>query len=275
MPVKCGVSQGSIFGPLIFILFINDLPKYVQSCNLYADDTMIEKSGRTLDEIIPYIQSDIDNLLDSQSAIMIIGSSQRLKEFENCQHIGLTIASSPLNYSNSYNYLGIEIDSTFSWNPVIKNVCKKLRSSLSALQQLSHTIPPRSLLTVYYSYFQCHIDYCLSIWGHTMYTKENIHKIQGFQNKPAGIISNDFDYDHSGITAVKQLGFLTVIERRGYLILITVFKCLNGLAPHYLSDSFEYVSDVHSRVTRQCYHCLYAEITTIQRFSLVELTAST
>ena len=49
---------------LLFIKFINDLPKYVQSCNLYADDTMIEKSGQTLYEIISYIQSDIDNLLD-------------------------------------------------------------------------------------------------------------------------------------------------------------------------------------------------------------------
>ena len=68
-----------------FIIFINDLPKYVQSCNLYADDTMIEKSGKTLDEIIPYIQSDIDNLLDwfysnkltvsnDKSCYMLIGS---------------------------------------------------------------------------------------------------------------------------------------------------------------------------------------------------------
>ena len=164
------------------------------------------------------------------------------------RNLRITIASSPLNYSNSYNYLGIETDSTLSWNLVITNVCKKL-SSLSALQQLSHTIPPRSLLTVYYSYFQCHIDYCLSIWGHT--TKENIHKIQRFQNRTAHIISNDFDYDHSGITVVKQLGLLTVLERRDYLILITVFKCFNDLAPHYLSDSFVYVSDAHNRVTRQ------------------------
>ena len=174
--------------------------------------------------------------------------------------VGLTVASSPLNY---YNYLGIEIDNTLSWNLVITNVYKKLRSSLSALQQLSHTIPPRSLHTDYSSY-------CLSICGHT--TKENIHKIQQFQNRAARIISNDFDYNHSGITVVKQLYLLTVLERRDYLILITVFKCLNDLAPHYLSDLFVYVSDVHNRVTRQTNigdlyvfsaTTAYAEITTI------------
>ena len=76
---------------------------------------------------------------------MLIDTSQRHKEFENYHHFGPTIASSPLKYSNSYNFLGIEIDSTLAWKLVITNVCNKLRSSPSALQQLTHTIPLRSI----------------------------------------------------------------------------------------------------------------------------------
>ena len=83
------------------------------------------------------------------------------------------------------------------------------------------------------------------------YYKGKHTQIQRLQNRAARIISNDFDYDHSGITVVKQLGLLTVLERRDYRILVTVFKSMNDLAPHYLSDSFVYVSDVHNRVTRQ------------------------
>ena len=119
----------------------------------------------------------------------------------------------------------------------------------TCLQKLSHTVPPRSLLAVYNSNFQCHNDYCLSIWGHT--TQENIPKHTQFPNWAAGIICTDFDYNHSALTFVQRLGLLAVLDLRDYLILITVSKCLNDLALHYLPDLFVYVSDVHNRITRQ------------------------
>ena len=65
----------------------------------------------------------------------------------------------------------------------------------------------------------------------------------------ARIISNDFDYNHSGIIVVKRLGLLTVLERRDYLILVTIIKCLNDLA--FLFYLYIYFfSDVHNIVTR-------------------------
>ena len=75
-----------------------------------------------------------------------------------------------------------------------------------------------------------------------------MHKIQRFQNQAAHVISNDFDYNHSGITVVQPFCLLTVLERKDNLILITVFKCLNDLTSHYLSDLFVCVSDFHNRV---------------------------
>ena len=75
--------------------------------------------------------------------------------------------------------------------------------------------------------------------------------LYAFSRVRAPLFENSGSAPDSGITVVKQLGLLTVLERRDYLILITVFKCLNDLAPHYLSDLFVYVCDVHNRVTRQ------------------------
>ena len=60
--VTSGVPQGSLLGPILFLLYINDLPKFVQNCNLYADDTEIEVAGKTMNEVVSSLQTQIDNL---------------------------------------------------------------------------------------------------------------------------------------------------------------------------------------------------------------------
>jgi hypothetical protein len=264
LPVKTGVPQGSILGPLLFLLFINDLPKFVQSAYLYADDSLIDRSGTSLDEIIPLMQSDINSLCDWFSSnkltlsihkccSMIIGSSQRIKQYETFTSLGLYINDTPIAYCLSYKYLGLEIDNTLSWRNAILNVCKLLRSKLAAVQRLCKFIPLEKGNILYYAHIQSHIDYCLTVWGHT--TDENISNIQRFQNRAARIISQNFNYHNvNGFSLVLTMGWLTLEERRDYLTLITVYKSLNNIGPYFLSDMFTYISDIHSRPTRQSEH---------------------
>ena len=261
LPVSTGVPQGSILGPLLFLLFIDDLSKHVSSCNLYADDTMIDHTGKTLCEIVPKMQHDINSLCNwfaankltisvSKSCSMVIGSPQNVNAFSHYESLGLFINGVPLRYCSSYKYLGLEIDSTLSWNNATSNVCKKLRSRLAVLQRLCNVLPVANINNLYYSFIQCHIDYCLTVWGHT--SQGNIETIQRFQNRAGRILSRNFDYiNFSGISIVKELGWLTVSVRKDYLTLITIYKCINNLAPHYLIDMFNYVTDIHGRLTRQ------------------------
>ena len=225
---------------------------------------MIDHTGKTLCEIVPKMQHGINSLCNwfaankltisvSKSCSMVIGSPQNVNQFSHYESLGLFINGVPLRYCSSYKYLGLKIDSTLSWNNATSNVCKKLRSRLAVLQRLCNVLPVANINNLYYSFIQCHIDYCLTVWGHT--SQGNTETIQRFQNRAGRILSRNFVYlNFSGISIVKELGWLTVSERKDYLTLITIYKCINNLAPHYLIDMFNYVSDIHGRLTRLTSH---------------------
>ena len=94
-----------------------------------------------------------------------------------------------------------------------------------------------------------HIDYCLTVYGHT--NTGNILRVQQFQNRAARICTQNFDFEVPSVNLIRQLGWQTVSERLFYLTSVLMFKCLNGVAPNYLADNLTYMRDVHSVTTRQ------------------------
>ena len=161
--ISIGVPQGSVLGPLLFLIYVNDINRHVHlgACNLYADDTLVYCSGSTMSELKHNIQqcvSDIHEWYDqnklvinkSKSSVMLATTRQRILHI-NDNNLDVHIGDYKLVQSDCIDYLGVKIDETISWNKQTDNICKKLVFIISRFSRLKHNY---SALSYAYAHLQ-------------------------------------------------------------------------------------------------------------------------
>jgi len=146
-------------------------------------------------------------------------------------------------------YLGVILDETLSWDYQVKNVVKTVAHKIPMLRRLSSFLPKELISQIYVTYMQPLVEYCATVWGYC--SVENINRVQHLQNWAARITSQNYDFINTrGIDLVHDLKWQTFEQRRDYLSSNLMFKCMNNLAPNYLSDNITLLSDVTERNTR-------------------------
>ena len=262
LDIKTGVPQGSVLGPYMFLLFINDVTSYLTEgsvTNLFADDSSIYAVGNNIEEVRSKLQVCLDNLSywyhrnklkinGNKSQIMLVGTRAQLRAL-NMDDFTITFEQQPLELVNQAKYLGIYISCDLTWEKHISHLCKQLYFCISMLRGLRKILNEAQLLKIYKSYVQPKFDYGITIWGCT--SESNLKKVQRIQNLAARIITGNFDYINvRGEDLVMYLKLQNIRQRRDYFLACLMFKAIHGLTPYYLSDNVTMNVDVNGYNTR-------------------------
>ena len=200
--VKCGVPQGSILGPKLFILYINDICNVTKTLNfiLFADDTNIFCSDKDLKYLCETVSIELDkiNLWFAVNKLSLNLSKTNFILFGNRKHnedIDITINNVKIDRVYVTKFLGVLIDSNLNWKEHIDSINNKISKSIAIIYKASKILNTNSLYTLYCTLILPYLNYCIENWGNTH--ESNISKIFLKQKRVIRIICRANFYDHT------------------------------------------------------------------------------
>ena len=186
--IACGVPQGSVLGPLLFLVYNNDLHEAVTHSLIhhFADDTNILYCSKSLKKIDKYMNHDLSQIaqwlranrisLNANKTELIIF---RPKNKSITKHLNFRISGLKINPVNKAKYLGIYLDEHLTWNFQLIQIKTKLSRSCGLLAKLRYHVKTELLRTVYFAILDSVLRYVVQVWGqHRNQTTEEIEKIQ-------------------------------------------------------------------------------------------------
>jgi len=257
--ITCGVPQGSILGPLFFILYINDI---VNVCSktlpiLFADDTNMFIAGNDIDLMIRTMNIELDNVvkwLHANKLSLNVKKTHYVIFKPGRTHVTPTvdicINQQIILREYCTTFLGVVLDAKLSWNHHIQKIKLKMSKNIGLLCKVRKILSKTTLITLYYSFIYPYINYCIEIWGNA--AKRYTNTILKLQKLCCRFITGSKRQTASD-PLFKSLNILKINEVYEYCTMLFMFKYYRGMLPAVSKKIFQIVDLSHS-ITRQTHN---------------------
>ena len=253
--IKCGVPQGSLLGPLLFIVYINDFCRSsnVLSFILFADDSNVFFSHDNPNTLVNTVNFELEKLTEWIRANKLSLNLQKTKYmlFSNTLEalpLDIILDDTSLESVSEIKFLGITVDNKLSWKPHIASTCNTISRNIGVINRLKSHIPTSSLLTLYSSLILPYLNYGILAWGNSH--KFLLDRLLLLQKKSLRIIFNTHARSHTNPLFFENK-ILKIADLYSFQLGQFMYNYNNNSLPSAFDRMFQKNQSFHNYPTRR------------------------
>ena len=229
--VDSGVPQGTVLGPLLFLLYINDLPdRITSSTRLFADDALVYRTITSPSDARE-LQEDLDRLTKWQHDWQMQFNPSKcyvmhVTNTKGQQHHDYQLCNQTLSVVKSQPYLGVHLQDNLGWSIHIGHVTSKASRMLGVVRRNLHNCPESVKETAYFSLVRPHTEYASAVWD--PYQKNDKKRVERIQRSAARFVKSNYQRTKGTVTSLlNDLGWQSLEDRRRAARLTIMYKIVN------------------------------------------------